>query len=118
MYDYYRWHVMAGVCSFMGKIEEGKKACLKALESDKNREDNLKCLEFFHQQEKKLAEKKGGVTAEVKVPATMTKSQFIAEYIEKIRKENPKINIKQVNAKAILAWKNFKKINGDSKKVE
>lgn len=54
VYDYHRWHILGIVAFYVGKMEEGKNACLKAIQAKNNNIDkhNLKFYENHESQQK------------------------------------------------------------------
>jgi len=100
-YDYTRWHLLGIVAYYCGKYEEGKKACLKAIEGGLNVDLDKSNLEFY---EKKLVE-----ITDSKRP--LTKKQFIQSEIDKLRKSGTKISLKKMKRLAANKWKNRFKAN-------
>jgi hypothetical protein len=48
LYDYQKWHLLGIVCYYMNKFEEGKDACLKAINYGKNIEINQANLKRYN----------------------------------------------------------------------
>ena len=53
MYEYYRWFILAVICTFLPtKFEEGKKAILEAVKHTRDKEATDKCLKYYTDKEK------------------------------------------------------------------
>lgn len=84
VYIYYRWHLMGRIAFYVGKYEEGKQACIKAIAEGTNKElneFNLKMYTDYFQNLKKNSEEKLISELEKKFP-NISK--------EKLRKRNKK----------------------------
>ena len=95
-YDYTRWHIMGIVAYYCGKFEDGKHACLKAIEGGLNIDLDKSNLIYY---EKKLAE-----LSNSKIP--LNKALFIKQNVDESHKQNPNIPMNKLHKIAALSWKN------------
>lgn len=93
IYEYYRWHLMGIIAIYVGKFEEGKEACNKALAQNIDKETNEKILQYYFDAEKK-GEKK-----------SMTKQKFIADKVLLLQKQFPNVPQAQIIRRATAMWK-------------
>lgn len=95
MYEYYRWHVMSVVASHIpGKFNEGKAACLKALEHSPNKPLDEDILNFYNKKEKEVP---------------VNKKSFIESQMADLRVRFPRISEAQLLRRAEALWKKNKK---------
>ena len=99
-YDYDRWHLMSIVAYYAGHHEEGKKACLIAIENSNNKEVDRKNLIHYEEKEKEMVCKNSN---------NLTKNQFISMQLAKLKMTNPKTNNKILEKIALKRWKNRSK---------
>lgn len=95
-YDYTRWHIMGIVGYYCGKYEDGKAACLKAIEVGLNSELDKRNLEFYEKKDKENSSSK----------ITISKTDFVSKYINEARKEAKNIPMKKLQKLALSKWKN------------
>lgn len=117
VYEYYRWHVMAFVASWVGKIEEGKKACLIAIEkspTEEKRKIGQDMLKYYLDKEKDIVEidRKDGLT-----PVTETKQQFFARVINELKQQYPNLPAKNLHTRVTSMWKKQREKLKGKKKV-
>lgn len=93
-YDYNRWHILGIVAYYCQKYEEGKIACLKAIDQGIHLDLNKKNLQFYLWKEQEL----------LKDSEKITKKEFINKTIESINKNN-KIPMKKLQKIALSKWK-------------
>ena len=98
-YTYKRWHLMALICLNFNKHDQGKDACLKAIEGNPNAECDKKNLELYENIERSKKEE---------VKSKMTKNEFIDMTITDMKKQNPKEGLKKLTAIANLKWKKYR----------
>ena len=103
-YDYKRWHVL-GICAYyVEKYEEGRKACLIAIENGRKQNINVDIdisnLKFYE-------EKQSGSSAFV-VEEEFTKKQYIENKIKEFSESDIGLTEKQKQSKALSCWKNRK----------
>ena len=100
-YEYTRWHLMGIVAYYTSlpnneQLVIGKEACEKAIESGNNVKLDTHNLQFY-------------VTRPIPsvplVPSKKTKSEFIRENNETLRKHFPRLSEKQIESRANLLWK-------------
>ena len=120
-YDYKRWHLLGIVAYYIKHFNEGKSACMIAIENGKklniNTEVDQKNLEFY------LKELRPNSNPDVIDPTiipsnsimnnnsinsipNLTKNQFIVKRISELKINYPKATDKQLNQMAKLEWKN------------
>lgn len=97
VYKYYRWHLMGIIGFYVGKLEEGKKACLKAIEDGHDRELNEKNLQFYIDAEKKKVESK-----------KETKQEFLERTVKELTEKYPKLGQKNIYNRATKMWNEYK----------
>jgi len=95
-YDYTRWHIMGIVAYYCGKYEDGKTACIKAIEGGLNVDLDKSNLIYY---EKKLTE-----LSNSQIP--LNKAQFIKQNVDESHKQNPNIPMNKLHKIAALSWKN------------
>jgi hypothetical protein len=95
VYKYLRWHILSIVAYYAQEYDIGKGACLKALENSYQIQLDKNNLKFYldKDQEKKLYQN------------NLTKKEFLNTTIERLKKENPKATINELNKKAMILWK-------------
>ena len=101
-YDYTRWHLMGIVGWYAGFYNEGKIGCLKAIDCGLNNDLDTQNLKFYTDREKELENKQEGTQQKI------TKNQFMREMFDKLSKENPNLNQKQLKSRANKLWKQFR----------
>lgn len=97
-YDYYRWHLMGIIGFYVGKHEEGKSACLKAIEKGTHKELDENNLKFYEQTGIK------GPPIHVQPPKEL-KNQFMERIINDLKTKYPKLPIKSIQSRATKLWK-------------
>lgn len=98
-YVYKRWHLMALICLNFNKFEQGKDACLRAIQGNPDAECdkmNLKLYEDIEKNKKK------------EVMSKMTKNEFINMTVAEMKKQQPQEGIKKLTAIANLKWKKYR----------
>jgi len=100
-YEYTRWHLMAIIASHVGANAQGKAACLKALKIHDTEEDQ-NILKYYENIDKESSHKESVV---------VTKNQFMAAVVEKLKKDFPKLKPKQIHSKANKMWKDRRNKN-------
>jgi len=116
-YDYMRWHIMGIVGYYVGRLSEGKSACMKAIEKGINKELNQRNLEFYTQAEEKVGpisvynwNNSNSVQNSVSVPVKKDcKREFINKKVVELKEMYPKLPIKNLHSKASKMWKDEKK---------
>jgi glycosyltransferase involved in cell wall biosynthesis len=97
LYDYDRWHLMGTIGHNVGYLNEGKSACIRALESEKFKHpldaENLKKY-----QEKEREKENAQIQ-------NLTKQQFIDKTCAEVILQNPRMNKRDMEAKASVLWK-------------
>lgn len=114
LYDYDRWHLMGIIGYYVNRFDEGKSACLRALESEKFKHpldtENLKKYQE-HDREKEQMQ-----------IANLTKQQFIDKTCAESILQNPKLNKRDLEAKVSVLWKlknqQLERANQEKKEVE
>jgi len=115
-YDYWRWHMLGTIAFYVGRFQEGKQACLKALEAGLNKAVDSANLQKYIDMEKGNSQ---GVSQGVSQgipfsPPTqhpseqknvLTKNQFIEKTISELREKYPKLPIKSMQSRANKMWK-------------
>lgn len=96
-YDYKRWHLLGIVGYYAGFYNEGKIACLKAIETGLQKEVDERNLKFYEEKEFRL---KPANTQRIQ-----TKKEFMDQYIMELSKTNPNLTKKQLVSKANMKWK-------------
>jgi glycosyltransferase involved in cell wall biosynthesis len=113
-YDYKRWHLL-GICAYyIKRYDEGKKACLIAIENGKKENLNVdidtRNLKFYIDKESELANQQTNNNSVEQhnniVKNILTKKKFLELKLIELSKENPKLNQKQLNSRANMLWKN------------
>ena len=101
---------MGIVAFYCGEIAIGKQACLKAIEFGLNSELDKSNLKFYEDKEKELLAQ-GLVPIQNNAPdsSKLTKKQFVELSIVDIKKQFPRLKMKQVMAMANTKWKNRSK---------
>lgn len=94
-YDYTRWHIMGIVAYYCGKYEDGKEACLKAIEMGLNSDLDKSNLEFYQKKEKEISDQQ----------LSLTKNQFLQQTIGKLQKQHPNVPIGTLQKMALGRWK-------------
>lgn len=97
-YEYTRWHLLGIVAYYCGKYEEGKNACLKAIEKGLNTELDKSNLKFYTD---KLNENPV-------IQENINKKQFIEKSIKELQKTS-NMSTKQLENLALKKWKNRNK---------
>jgi hypothetical protein len=95
-YDYTRWHIMGIVSYYCGNYNDGKNACLKALEFDPTSKLDRSNLGFYVKKEESTND------------SSMNKREFISKTMSKLKAENSKISMKQMKKISLNKWKNRK----------
>lgn len=95
VYDYYRWHLMGIIAYYVGKMEEGKSACLLAMAQNVNRELDEKNLQFYLKNNKEKEK--------------VTKESYISDMIQMLRQKFPNIPNGQLHQRATAMWKKEQK---------
>ena len=95
-YDYTRWHLMGIIAYYCKQYNDGKIACMKAIEVGLNVELDKKNLEFYVKKEQEQSD----------TQQSLTKNQFVNAYIEKLKKQNNKLSVNILHKQAIKKWKN------------
>ena len=127
-YDYKRWHLMGIVAYYVGQFQDGKAACLIAIDYAKhdggvkvNSEIDKSNLKFYEDKEAEETMKRGGIVPQYAyhnqsqnnqpslVNEITTKKQFIESKMNDIKKECPNLTDKQIFTRANMLWKNLKK---------
>lgn len=117
-YDYYylRWHILGIIGWYSKNYKEGEYGARKALEyCEKNNKDttnDMKNLEFYKKNKKEEEEVEVEVRQTNEKPIVvnnMTKKQFTIQQMVILKKENPKMNEKQIVSKIKKMWKNRNK---------
>lgn len=97
-YEYTRWHLLGIVAYYCGKYEEGKNACLKAIEKGLNTELDKSNLKFYTD---KLNENPV-------IQENINKKQFIENSVKELQKTS-NMTTKQLEKLALKKWKNRNK---------
>lgn len=112
-YDYKRWHIMGIVAYYIQKYDDGKKACLLAIENgDKNNintDIDKRNSKFYTDKETELRVQPTQNSVEQHnniVKNILTKKKFLDLKILELSKENPKLTQKQLHSRANMLWKN------------
>lgn len=112
-YDYKRWHIMGIVAYYIQKYDDGKKACLLAIENgDKNNintDIDKRNSKFYTDKETELHVQPTQNSVEQHnniVKNILTKKKFLDLKILELSKENPKLTQKQLHSRANMLWKN------------
>ena len=100
VYDYYRWHVAGAIYYYIGKYEEGIKACKKAIEAGVNKEVDEKNLQHY------LVKKSEITTAP---PPTDDKNEFMKQSIVSLQEKFPRLPPIEIQKRAEVLWKSAKK---------
>jgi len=131
-YDYKRWHLLGIVAYYVGQFQDGKAACLIAIEYSKtdtkvNSDIDKSNLKFYEDKEAEEIMKRGGIVPQYAqhhnqpqnqlpppqnpsvVNEIMTKKQFVDSKMNEIKKESPNLTDKQIYTRANMLWKNLKK---------
>jgi hypothetical protein len=129
-YDYKRWHLLGIVAYYVGQFQDGKAACLIAIDYAKqdgskvNSDIDKSNLKFYEDKEAEEIMKRGGIvpqyanhhnSSQVQQPnpsvvnEIMTKKQFIDSKMNEIKKDSPNLTDKQIYTRANMLWKNLKK---------
>ena len=131
-YDYKRWHLLGIVAYYVGQFQDGKAACLIAIDYAKkdgskvNSDIDKSNLKFYEDKEAEEIMKRGGIVPQYAnhhnqqqnqfqqpnpsvVNEIMTKKQFIDSRMNEIKKESPNLTDKQIYTRANMLWKNLKK---------
>jgi tetratricopeptide (TPR) repeat protein len=126
---YLRWHLMGLVAHEAGKITDGKKACMKAIEQGTNIRGDRNNLKVYVAKEKALlmsspapstvpSSTTSSTTPSVSVQATPppsaltaptaqveTQSQYVERRVQELKNQEPKWDDRRVKAKANLEWR-------------
>jgi glycosyltransferase involved in cell wall biosynthesis len=131
-YDYKRWHLLGIVAYYVGQFQDGKAACLIAIEYSKtdskvNSDIDKSNLKFYEDKEAEEIMKRGGIVPQYAqhhnqpqnqnqpqqnpsiVNEIMTKKQFVDSKMNEIKKDSPNLTDKQIYTRANMLWKNLKK---------
>ena len=129
-YDYKRWHLLGIVAYYVGQFQDGKAACLIAIEYSKtdtkvNSDIDKSNLKFYEDKEAEEIMKRGGIVPQYAqhhnqpqnqqpqnpsiVNEIMTKKQFVDSKMNEIKKDSPTLTDKQIYTRANMLWKNLKK---------
>ena len=127
-YDYKRWHLLGIVAYYVGQFQDGKAACLIAIEYSKtdskvNTDIDKSNLKFYEDKEAEEIMKRGGIVPQYAqhhnqpqgqpnpsiVNEIMTKKQFVDSKMNEIKKDSPNLSDKQIYTRANMLWKNLKK---------
>jgi hypothetical protein len=84
VYDYYRWHLMGIIGFYVNKHDEGRNACLKAIQNGTNKEADEKNLQFYKKEE--------------------TQNEFIQRTIKELSQKYPKLDAKSIRNRANKMW--------------
>jgi len=109
-YDYERWHILGLAAFYAGRLDIGKKACIKAVEAGVNKELDESNLRFYIEREKEET-KKNSVKEEVKKNSVkenveeVTKAQFVQNKVNELKQRFPHMKPKQLRLKANMLWK-------------
>ena len=106
-YDYDRWHLMSIVGFYSGNHEEGKNACLIAIENSNNKkldEQNLK--HYLNKEGKEGKEGKGRKS--ISTTKIQSKKDYISAMVSSLKTINPNTNQKTLEKIALKRWKNRK----------
>jgi len=95
VYDYYRWHLMGIIAYYVGKYEEGKAACLRAIQQNVNKELDEKNLQFYLKDDKEKQK--------------VTKEQYLSSKLHELRQKFPNIPQGQLTQRATAMWKKEQK---------
>ena len=113
-YDYLRWHIMGIVSYYVGKFEDGKRACLNAIKAGVTKDLDMHNLKFYTDKlagkERKVSEpnvimRKDRVENNEKDNNDLTKNEFLKVTMDKLKRDNPNLNQKQLKSKAKQLWK-------------
>jgi glycosyltransferase involved in cell wall biosynthesis len=128
-YDYKRWHLLGIVAYYVGQFQDGKAACLIAIDYAKHADSKINTdidksnLKFYEDKEAEEIMKRGGIVPQYAnhhnqqqqqpppsvVNEIMTKKQFVDSKMNEIKKESPTLTDKQIYTRANMLWKNLKK---------
>jgi glycosyltransferase involved in cell wall biosynthesis len=97
-YDYTRWHILGIVAYYCGKYEEGKNACLKAIEKGLNVELDKSNLKFYTDKLNEINDNKENIN----------KKKFIENSVKELQKTS-NMTTKQLEKLALNKWKNRNK---------
>lgn len=114
IYEYKRWHLLSIVAYYAGAFNQGKEACMFAINNgDKNKlnvdidKNNLK---LYIEKEKELKNtssiEQNNNTHQEFVNNIITKNQFISNEVIQLKKQYPNFSDKKINNMAKLKWKN------------
>jgi len=92
-YEYNRWHILGIVAYYVGKYQEGKAGCEKAIMYGLNSELDMENLKFY----------KDKIDSET--TSSITKKEFIEKEKARLIQENPNITTKQLVSRANALWK-------------
>ena len=95
---------MGIIAYYCGKYEEGKQACLKAIEAGNNVELDKKNLQFYLDQEKRM-NNNDKVSNNI---ITTSKKEFMLKTIEELSKSTKMSNMK-IQKLALQRWKSRQK---------
>jgi glycosyltransferase involved in cell wall biosynthesis len=91
IYDYYRWHLMSVIAFYVGEMEKGKSACLKAIEQGVNKELDMKNLNYYNNSEQ-----------------VSEREVFMRNTINMLKSKFPNIPQQKLLKRATSMWKNKK----------
>ncbi len=132
-YDYKRFHLLGIVAYYIHEYNDGKIACLKAIDyCERNKHQfpttdiDRKNLKFYEDKEIELAEKSsiddssntlGLIQPELAQPLSVIspehmiyKKEFMEQKLVELRRQFPKASDKQIFTKANMMWKNREKL--------
>jgi glycosyltransferase involved in cell wall biosynthesis len=94
-YDYNRWHLKGLTGFYANFLQEGKEACMKAIEQGYNVSLDRSNLDCFYKKEKENQQdlKKAG------------RKEFVITQMKEIALQNPRLSTKQMSTKANKMWK-------------
>jgi glycosyltransferase involved in cell wall biosynthesis len=108
-YEYKRWHSLSLAAYYANHIQEGKKACIKAIENGTKNNINVDRdklnLEIYEKKEAENPNGSGSGSGTEMKPKVLTKNEFISVKIAELKKEFPKMTEKQLTQKAKTLWK-------------
>lgn len=111
VYDYYRWHLLGIVGYHVGKMEEGKLACQKAIDYGMHKELNEQNMKFYLESEVKgpgVSKPKELGASQIKVEAGETKNKFLERTIQELKVSMPNTTIDKLQKRALAMWKKRK----------
>jgi glycosyltransferase involved in cell wall biosynthesis len=97
-YEYIRWHILGIVGFFANQHTVGKEACLKALATGINVEEDKLILKNYTKDN-------------IKIPPNLTKKDFYNLIMPALKTQKPGSNDRNLNKTALLKWKLYQKKN-------